>query len=155
MIFFQGTPLDQAAFVNELQLASPVPLLVSQDMETGAGMRLEGATVLPSAMSIAASRDPGLAYMAGRVTATEARAVGVRQALAPVADVNATAGQPGDRRSLIQRQAGPGRGDGGRLRARAAGRWRAGDRQAFPWSRGHQPGLPLQHACAGCGLCAG
>ncbi|MFT5516520.1 MAG: beta-N-acetylhexosaminidase [Rhodothermales bacterium] len=94
VIFFQGTPLDQAAYVNELQLASPIPLLVSQDMETGAGMRLAGATRLPTAMAIASSRDPDLAYLAGRVTATEARAVGVRHVLAPVADVNANAGNP-------------------------------------------------------------
>lgn len=94
VIFFQGSPLAQASFVNDLQQASAIPLLVSQDMETGAGMRLDGATRLPSAMAIAASRDPDLAYLAGRLTAAEARAVGVRQVLAPVADVNANAGNP-------------------------------------------------------------
>ncbi|NNE71086.1 MAG: serine hydrolase [Rhodothermales bacterium] len=94
VIFFQGSPLAQASFVNDLQQASAIPLLVSQDMETGAGMRLSGATRLPSAMAIAASRNPDLAYLAGRVTAAEARAVGVRQVLAPVADVNANAGNP-------------------------------------------------------------
>lgn len=94
VIFFQGTPLSQASFVNDLQAASAIPLLVSQDMETGAGMRLTGATRLPSAMAIAASGDPDLAYLAGRLTAAEARAVGVKQVLAPVADVNANAGNP-------------------------------------------------------------
>jgi beta-glucosidase-like glycosyl hydrolase/CubicO group peptidase (beta-lactamase class C family) len=94
VIFFQGTPLSQASVVNDLQAAAAIPLLISQDMETGAGMRLTGATRLPSAMAIAASGDPDLAYLAGRVTAAEARAVGVRQVLAPVADVNANAGNP-------------------------------------------------------------
>lgn len=94
VIFFQGTPLSQASFVNDLQAAAAIPLLVSQDMETGAGMRLTGATRLPSAMAIAASGDPDLAYLAGRITAAEARAVGVKQVLAPVADVNANAGNP-------------------------------------------------------------
>lgn len=94
VIFFQGTPLSQASLVNDLQAASAIPLLVSQDMETGAGMRLTGATRLPSAMAIAASGNPDLAYLAGRITAAEARAVGVKQVLAPVADVNANSGNP-------------------------------------------------------------
>ncbi|MBO6576346.1 MAG: serine hydrolase [Rhodothermales bacterium] len=94
VIFFQGTPHHQAAFANEMQREAPVPLLISQDMETGAGMRLTGATRLPSAMAIAATRDPDLAYLSGSATALEARAVGVRHVLAPVADVNANAGNP-------------------------------------------------------------
>jgi beta-N-acetylhexosaminidase len=94
IIFFQGTPLDQAALLNELQAAAPIPLLASQDMEWGAGMRLTGATMLPTAMALGATRDPDLAYRAGRVTAAEARAVGVRQVLAPVADVNSSTGNP-------------------------------------------------------------
>ncbi len=94
VIFFAGNPMDQAAMVNELQAAAPLPLLVSQDMEQGAGMRLRGATRLPNAMALGATRNPDLAYQAGQVTAAEARALGVRQVLAPVADVNANAGNP-------------------------------------------------------------
>ncbi len=88
VIFFRGSPLEQAALVNELQSLARVPLLVSQDMEWGAGMRLEGATRFPIAMAIAATGDPRLAYDAGMATAREARATGVRQVFAPVADVN-------------------------------------------------------------------
>lgn len=94
VIFFQGSPVEQAAFANELQELAPVPLLVSQDMEWGAGMRLEGATSFPAAMAIAATGDPRLAYDAGVATAREARAVGVRQVFAPVADVNTDPNNP-------------------------------------------------------------
>jgi beta-glucosidase-like glycosyl hydrolase/CubicO group peptidase (beta-lactamase class C family) len=107
VIFFQSDPLDQASFVNELQQAAPIPLLISQDMEWGAGMRLRGATRLPTAMAIAATRDPEMAYRAGRVTASEAHATGVRQVFAPVADINLNPRNPvigirafGDRANL-------------------------------------------------------
>lgn len=88
LIFFQGDPMAQAAITNDLQLRSRVPLLISQDMEWGPGMRLENTTKLPRTMALGATRDPDLAYAAGYVTAQEARALGVQQIYAPVADVN-------------------------------------------------------------------
>lgn len=88
IIFFQGEPYAQAVLANTLQEHAAIPLLVSQDMEWGAGMRVEGATTFPRTMAIGATRDPELAYAAGWVTATEARALGVRHVFAPVADVN-------------------------------------------------------------------
>lgn len=92
--FFQGAPEEQAALVNQLQREAAVPLLVSQDMEWGAGMRVDGASRYPVAMAIAATRDPALAYEAGYGTALEARALGVHQIFAPVADVNANPRNP-------------------------------------------------------------
>ncbi len=94
IVFFQGTPAGQTALANRLQRAAAVPLLVSQDMEWGAGMRLPEATTFPRAMAFGASRTPLLAYAAGYVTAQEARALGVQQVLAPVADVNNNPANP-------------------------------------------------------------
>ncbi len=88
IIFFQGDPLSQAVLANDLQQRARLPLLVSQDMEWGAGMRLEHTTTFPRTMALGATRDPALAYAAGRVTAEEARALGTHQVFAPVADVN-------------------------------------------------------------------
>ena len=88
IIFFQGDPFSQALLANDLQQRSRLPLLVSQDMEWGAGMRLDRTTTLPRTMALGATRDPDLAYAAGRVTAEEARALGTQQVFAPVADVN-------------------------------------------------------------------
>src|SRR5690606_30485475 len=88
IIFFQGEPHAQAVLANTLQERADIPLLMSQDMEWGAGMRVEGATTFPRTMAIGATRNPELAYAAGWITATEARALGVRHIFAPVADVN-------------------------------------------------------------------
>ncbi|MCY4602220.1 MAG: glycoside hydrolase family 3 protein [Acidobacteria bacterium] len=83
-----GRPLDGASLINRLQAAAQVPLLVAADFETGAGFRLEGATAFPPAMAFGAAGDPRLAFEAGRITAAEARAMGVHVNFAPVVDVN-------------------------------------------------------------------
>jgi beta-N-acetylhexosaminidase len=84
----RGNPLAAATLLNRLQQASAVPLLATADFEGGAGYILEGATRLPRAMAIAATRDAQLAFRAGQVTAAEARAVGVTVDFYPVLDVN-------------------------------------------------------------------
>ncbi len=73
---------------NELQRRAKIPLLVGADFEAGTGMRLDEGTSFPSAMAIAATGDPKLAYAAGKYTALEARAAGVQWIFAPDADVN-------------------------------------------------------------------
>jgi beta-N-acetylhexosaminidase len=88
VIFFQGEPMEQAVFANELQRRARIPLLVSQDADWGVGMRVERATTFPPAMAVGAGHEEDLSYLAGYVTAREARALGVHQVFAPVADVN-------------------------------------------------------------------
>jgi beta-N-acetylhexosaminidase len=77
-----------AVLANELQSASKFPLLFAADFESGAGMRLDEGTSFPSAMAQAATGDPKVAYLAGKLTATEAREAGIQWIFAPVADVN-------------------------------------------------------------------
>jgi beta-glucosidase-like glycosyl hydrolase/CubicO group peptidase (beta-lactamase class C family) len=77
-----------AVVTNELQRRAKIPLLVGADFESGTGMRLDEGTSFPSAMAIAATGDPKLAYEAGKYTALEARAAGVQWIFAPDADVN-------------------------------------------------------------------
>jgi beta-N-acetylhexosaminidase len=101
-----GSPLDIAHRINSLQAQSSLPLLFASAMEWGAGTTLWSPTYLPSAieggggtvfpfnMGIAAMRDPWMAELAGRVTATEARAVGIHWLLAPVVDINTTPENP-------------------------------------------------------------
>jgi beta-N-acetylhexosaminidase len=84
----KGDPLAAATFLNRLQQASAIPLLTTADFEGGAGYILNGATRLPRAMAIAATRDRQLAYQAGFVSATEARAIGITVDFYPVLDVN-------------------------------------------------------------------
>lgn len=95
-----GSPIEIAAKLNALQALSPLPLLVSADLETGAGMRarggyfvpnaidLGGATLSPPNMALGATGDTALAYAMGRITALEGRALGIHINYAPVLDVN-------------------------------------------------------------------
>ncbi len=88
IIFGLGTPMAQTDRANVLQKHAALPLLMSQDMEWGAGMRIDRSTTLPPAMAVGATRVSEFARLAGRVTGREARALGVHQVYAPVADVN-------------------------------------------------------------------
>ena len=83
-----GSPLDVAAKLNMLQRRSRLPLLIAADLEYGTGMRLQGGTAFPPVMGIGASGSELDAYQLGRVTALEARAVGIHLTFSPVADVN-------------------------------------------------------------------
>ncbi len=83
-----GEPLAAASIANRLQAISALPLLNSADFETGVGFRIGGATTFPRAMAFGAAGDDRLAFEAGRVTALEARAIGIHVNFAPVADVN-------------------------------------------------------------------
>ncbi len=83
-----GQPLAAASALNRLQALSALPLLTTADLEAGVGFRINGATTFPRAMALGAADDDRLAYEAGRITAIEARALGVHLNFAPVADVN-------------------------------------------------------------------
>jgi beta-N-acetylhexosaminidase len=100
VIISVGSPTEIASKLNALQQISALPLLVGADLETGAAFRarggfflpnaidLGGATYFPYQMGIGATRDTAIAYQLGRVTAREARALGIHVAFAPVLDVN-------------------------------------------------------------------
>lgn len=86
-----GQPFAAAFLTNRLQALSRVPLLNTADFETGAGFRIAGATTFPRQMAmgaIAPGDDLRLVREEARITAAEARALGVRVNFAPVADVN-------------------------------------------------------------------
>ena len=84
----KADPLAVAVLLNRLQRASALPLLFTADFEGGAGYIVEGATRLPRAMALGATRDEGLAERAGRLAAGEGRALGVHVDFYPVVDVN-------------------------------------------------------------------
>lgn len=101
-----GSPLEVAAKLNMLQEQADVPLLIAADMENGPGMRLNGGVVMPYGMvlgggtefpplmALGATGDERLAFELGRITALEARAVGVHMIYAPVVDVNNNPANP-------------------------------------------------------------
>ncbi len=100
VIMSVGSPSEVAVKLNDLQQHSKYPLLVAADLESGAGFRfrgavhiptniaLGGATTFPSLMAFGATGEPRYAYELGRITALEARAMGVHVPFAPVLDVN-------------------------------------------------------------------
>jgi len=97
-----GSPLgivkDQAyptaVLANLLQSKSRLPLLIGADYERGTAMRQDEGTSFPTAMAVAAAGEPQDAYTMGKITALEARAVGVHWVYAPVCDVNNNPGNP-------------------------------------------------------------
>jgi len=90
----KGDPYVAAALLNRLQREADLPLLTTADFEGGVGYMLTGATRLPRAMAIGATRDTELAYRAGRVSAEEGRALGVAVDFYPIVDVNNNARNP-------------------------------------------------------------
>lgn len=91
---YQGSIREVADFTRRLQERAKRPLLFSADYEDGSAQHVEGGTHLPSNMGIGATDDPELAFLKARVTAAEARAMGVRWVLAPVLDLATVAANP-------------------------------------------------------------
>ncbi len=88
VIWFLSNVHETAFLTRQLQAEAKIPLLISADLEAGIGMRLLDTTYWPPAMAVAATGDPSLAEKQGRITAIEAKAIGINHILAPVADVN-------------------------------------------------------------------
>lgn len=94
IILFRGSVYESVHLVNRMQRLAKRPLLISADLEAGAGMRFNDTVNFPWNMAIAATGDAELARRAGQMTAREARALGVHQVFAPVVDVNNNAANP-------------------------------------------------------------
>ncbi len=76
------------ALAKELQLKSRHPLLIAAELERGAGQQFAGATGLPPLAAITAMGDIEALRRAARLTAREARTMGVNWNLAPVCDLD-------------------------------------------------------------------
>lgn len=87
-ILYENEPLEAAMVTNQLQKDAEFPLLFGADFEHGLGMRLKEVTNFPQPMAFGATGNVELARQAGRITAQEARAIGVHWNWYPVADVN-------------------------------------------------------------------
>ena len=154
-----GVPDAYVAKLNRLQSRARVPLLVTADFENGGpGMRINhsyalpsllpqgGGTSFPPTMAFGAAGDEDLAFEYGRITAEEARAVGVHWLFAPVLDVNSN---PATRHQHPFLRRGP-RGGGAARRGFHSGRaggWGAHNRQALSRARRYADGFA--HRAAG------
>ncbi len=91
---YRNQPYEAAELLNRLQQDSKLPLLIAADFERGVTMRLYGATSFPHAMAFGAAGKVDYAEAFGRITAQEARAIGVHWNFFPDADVNSNPANP-------------------------------------------------------------
>src|ERR1700690_3835255 len=93
-LLLKSQPYEAAELLNRLQKTSKLPLIFAADFERGVSMRLNGTTVFPHAMAFGAAGKPENAQEFGRITAQEARAIGVHWNFFPDADVNSNPANP-------------------------------------------------------------
>src|SRR4030095_11418445 len=94
IILFRGPVYESVILVNRMQQLGKYPLLISADLEAGAGMRFDDTVNFPWNMAVAATGNPDYARRQGEVTGREARALGIQHIYAPVVDVNNNAANP-------------------------------------------------------------
>ena len=87
-------PYEVAELLNRLQQKSKLPLLFAADFERGLSNRLLGTTNFPHAMAFGADGNIQDAETFGRITAQEARAIGIHWNFFPDADVNSNPANP-------------------------------------------------------------
>ncbi|MEN8154194.1 MAG: glycoside hydrolase family 3 N-terminal domain-containing protein [Acidobacteriota bacterium] len=104
---FKTPTYDLAYLLNKYQSWSKVPLLIAADMESGAGKMITrekfmgrnlktfvpeyfsgGGIGFPPLMAVGATRSSDFAYQMGKITAVEAKSVGVHFNFSPVLDIN-------------------------------------------------------------------
>lgn len=93
-IVFGGEKNEIAEFLRNLQSLSDIPLFIASDIERGVGQQIEGTTVFPCQMAMAAAidrsdeRDTLLLENALAAIAEESHDIGINMPLIPVLDVN-------------------------------------------------------------------
>lgn len=87
-IMFGGEVYGAAVLIHKMQRLTKIPLLISSDFERGVGNQIARAIPFPTNMAVGATRSEEYAYLQGKITALEARAIGIHQTYAPVVDVN-------------------------------------------------------------------
>src|ERR1700688_2469880 len=90
----RSEPYEAAELLNRLQSDSKLPLLFAADFERGISMRLMGTTIFPHAMAFGGDGKTEDAEAFGRITAEEARAIGIHWNFFPDADVNSNPANP-------------------------------------------------------------
>lgn len=80
--------------IQQFQEWSNIPLFVAADYERGTGQWLRNGTLFPTNMGIAATGNPENAFLQGKITAQEAKALGVHITFSPVMDINNNPNNP-------------------------------------------------------------
>jgi beta-glucosidase-like glycosyl hydrolase len=75
LILFGGEVYETAHLTNTVQELAKIPLLIASDFERGVGNQISGATLFPPLMAVGATWSEEQAYLMGKVTALEGRAL--------------------------------------------------------------------------------
>jgi beta-glucosidase len=87
-ILLGGTEADVRNLTKELRQRSRIPLLIGAELERGAAQQFDGTTGLPPIAALAALSDIDVLRRAAKLTAREARTIGVNWNFAPVCDLD-------------------------------------------------------------------
>ena len=93
-IIFGGPAPAVRELTRELHARSRLPLLVGADLERGAGQQFAGLTGLPPLAALGWLGESDVVHRAARLTAREARSVGVNWVYGPVCDLDAEPDNP-------------------------------------------------------------
>ena len=94
IIYSKGGPVRQARLNNQLQAASPTPLLIGMDAEWGLSMRLDSTYSFPWNMTLGAVKNNELIEQTGRQLGEHCKRLGVHFNFAPVVDINTNPNNP-------------------------------------------------------------
>ncbi len=95
LFLFAGHRKELQEITDWFQGRSSIPLIISADLENGAGKVVEDATSFPALMSLGATGDEQLAFEMGRAAAVEGRSCGIHWSFGPVVDISANPLNPG------------------------------------------------------------
>ncbi len=93
LITFTGNIHGTFENIKYFQSISETPLFIASDYERGLGVFING-TLFPSNMAVSATGDTHYSYLQGKITAIEAKSIGVNFILAPVLDINNNKNNP-------------------------------------------------------------
>lgn len=91
---FQGSPVQQATFINQFQQMAKTPILFCVDGETGLGMRFDSIAKFPDQLTVGAINDTALLYAIGKAMAKQCKRAGIQVDYAPVVDINNNPNNP-------------------------------------------------------------
>lgn len=94
VVFFKGSPIDQALQTNHWNSISKVPLMVAIDAEWGLAMRLSKTVKYPLQMTLGAVDNDNLIYAMGKQIGYQCKRLGIHMNFAPVVDVNSNPKNP-------------------------------------------------------------
>lgn len=92
---FQGSPTEQAKYLNHFQSMAKTPLMVCIDGETGVGMRMtDSVKNFPYLLTLGAVQNPDIIYRIGKAIGEQCKRMGIQVNYAPVVDINNNPNNP-------------------------------------------------------------